>query len=263
MKTLATNGVVLHVDDQGPEDRPALVFSNSLGSDLRVWQPLLPHLRHDMRIIRYDKRGHGLSAFPGGPFSIDDLASDLAGLLDHLGVRDAVIVGLSVGGMIAQALAAARPDLVRGLVLCDTAHKIGPPDIWETRIQAISQGGIAAISEAVLERWFSADFRASRPDDLALWRAMLTRTPVEGYLATCMAIRDADLTEATAGLQLPVTCVVGSEDGATPPALVKSTAELIGADFVEIEGAGHLPCVETPKTLAEIIDDFLEMNHMV
>ena len=216
-----------------------------------------------MRIIRYDKRGHGLSAFPGGPFSIDDLASDLAGLLDHLGVRDAVIVGLSVGGMIAQALAAARPDLVRGLVLCDTAHKIGPPDIWETRIQAISQGGIAAISEAVLERWFSADFRASRPDDLALWRAMLTRTPVEGYLATCMAIRDADLTEATAGLQLPVTCVVGSEDGATPPALVKSTAELIGADFVEIEGAGHLPCVETPKTLAEIIDDFLEMNHMV
>ena len=263
MKAIETNGVVLHVDDQGSEDRPALVFSNSLGTDLRVWQPLLPHLRHDMRIIRYDKRGHGLSTFPGGPFSIDDLASDLAGLLDQLGLQGAVVVGLSVGGMIAQALAATRPDLVRGLVLCDTAHKIGPPDIWETRIQAISQGGIGTIGEAILERWFSADFRANRPQDLSLWRAMLTRTPVEGYLATCMAIRDADLTEVAAGLDLPVTCVVGSEDGATTPALVKSTAELIGADFVEIEGAGHLPSVEAPKTLADIIDDFLETNQMV
>ncbi|MGI9510463.1 MAG: alpha/beta fold hydrolase, partial [Geminicoccaceae bacterium] len=161
MKALTTNGVVLHVDDRGPVDRPTLVFSNSLGSDLRVWQPLLPYLAQELRIIRYDKRGHGLSASSGSPFSIDDLANDLAGLLDQLGVRDAVIVGLSVGGMIAQALAARRRDLVRGLVLCDTAHKIGPPEVWETRIQAISQGGIAAISEAILERWFSADFRAA------------------------------------------------------------------------------------------------------
>ncbi|MGI9493408.1 MAG: alpha/beta fold hydrolase, partial [Geminicoccaceae bacterium] len=191
------------------------------------------------------------------PYSIEDHRADLTELLDGLGVRQAIVVGLSVGGMIGQSLAGARPDLVKGLVLADTAHKIGPPEIWETRIEAIGKGGIVALADAILERWFSADFRRNRSEELEVWRAMLCRTPVEGYLGTCHAIRDADLTDVAKALTLPVVCVVGSEDGATTPALVKSTADLIGADFIEIAGAGHLPCIEAPDDVAGVITKFL------
>lgn len=258
MKAIAANGIVLHVADEGPKEAPALVFSNSLGTDFRIWDRLISLLPKGFRIIRYDKRGHGLSECTTAPYSIDDHTLDLAGLLDALDVKQAIVVGLSVGGMIAQALAGARPDLVRGLVLCDTAHKIGPPDIWQTRIEAINKGGIASIADGILERWFSAAFHEQRPDELEIWRAMLCRTPSDGYLGTAYAIRDADLTTIAERLTLPTLCIVGSEDGATTPALVKSTADLIGADFIEIQGAGHLPCIEAPDDMAGIISEFLE-----
>lgn len=263
MKALEANGQILHVDEAGARDGPALVFSNSLGTDFRVWQPLIRYLPAGLRLIRYDKRGHGLSTCPSGPYSIDDHRRDLESLLEQLSIERAVIVGLSVGGMIAQALAAARPDLVKGLVLCDTAHVIGPPEIWETRIQTIRENGIAGVSDAILQRWFSPGFHVDRPDELALWRAMLERTPEEGYLGTCNAIQQADLTEATAKLAQPAICVVGSEDGATTPDLVRSTAELIGCPFEVIEGAGHLPCVEAPDVLGGIIGKFLRDNGFV
>ena len=263
MRAVTANGVVLHVEDLGPREGLPLVFSNSLGTDFRVWDPLLPHLPDGLRLIRYDKRGHGLSECPEGPYAMADHMQDLAGLLDAIDVKAAVIVGLSVGGLIAQALAVARPDLVKSLVLCDTAHKIGPRENWDTRIAAVEKGGIAALSEAILERWFSTGFRENRREELALWRAMLTRTPAAGYVGTCVAIRDADFTETSGALDLPAVCVVGSEDGATPPELVKSTAELIGAGFVEIEGVGHLPSVEAPEALAGIIRTFLEENRFV
>ena len=257
MKAIMANGIVLHVADQGPEDAPALVFSNSLGSDFRIWDRVVARMPASLRIIRYDKRGHGLSTATAAPYSIEDHREDLAGLLDDLGVRQATVVGLSVGGLIGQSLAGTRPDLVKGLVLADTAHKIGPPDIWKTRIEAISKGGIASIAGAILERWFSVDFRRDQSEEVEVWRAMLCRTPAEGYLGTCHAIRDADLTEIAKALTVPVVCLVGSEDGATTPALVKSTADLIGADFIEIDGAGHLPCIEAPDEVADVITKFL------
>ncbi|MGI9501130.1 MAG: 3-oxoadipate enol-lactonase [Geminicoccaceae bacterium] len=263
MQAFESNGQVLHVQDEGPRDGPVLVFSNSLGTDLRVWQPLMSYLPHGLRIIRYDKRGHGLSTCPDGSYSIDDLRRDLEGQLDRMKVKEAVVVGLSVGGMIGQALAAARPDLVKGLVLCSTGHKIGPPSIWETRIQTIQEHGIAAMSDGILQRWFSARFHKERPVELQLWRSMLTRTPVEGYIGTCRAIQEADLTDASRGLRMPAICVVGSEDGATTPDLVRSTAELIGTELVVVDGAGHLPCVEAPETLASIIGGFLKERDLV
>lgn len=263
MLALETNGQILHVEDGGTADGPAVVFSNSLGTDFRIWRPLLPHLPAGLRLIRYDKRGHGLSTCPDGPYTIEDHRRDLEGLLDRLGIERAVVVGLSVGGMIAQALAEARPDLLSGVVLCSTAHVIGPPDIWEARIEAIRENGIASASKTILERWFSPDFHRDRSDELALWRAMLTRTPVEGYLGTCRAIQNADLTEAARGIEAPSICIGGSEDGATPPDLVRSTADLIGTQFVEIEGAGHLPCIEAPEALGEAIGRFLSENDLV
>jgi len=258
MQAMVVGGVTLHYRDEGPQDAPALAFSNSLGTDFRIWDRLLPLLPAGWRVIRYDTRGHGLSEAPAHRWSMEDLGDELGGLLDGLGVRGAVICGLSIGGMIAQTLAARRPDLVRALILCDTAAKIGDAALWNARIEAVERDGIAAISGPILQRWFSARFHAHRPEELALWRAMLTRTPVSGYVGSSAAIRDADLTEATARLRPPTLAVVGAEDGATPPALVEATARLIpGARFSVIDGAGHLPCIEQPAALAALIGDFL------
>ena len=258
----AANGLTLHCRDEGPADGPALVFANSLGTDFRVWDALVPLLPAGLRLIRYDKRGHGLSDCPPGPWSIADHAADLAALLDGLGVRGAVVVGLSVGGLIGQQLAATRPDLVRGLVLMDTAARIGNEEMWNTRIATVRGKGIAAIAGPILERWFSARFRAEDPA-LPLWRSMLTRTPMEGYALTSAAIRDCDLTESTRALAIPVLAMAGEEDGSTPPALVRATAELVaGARFHVIAGAGHLPCVEAPEETARLITGFLrEIGH--
>jgi 3-oxoadipate enol-lactonase len=253
------NGVVLHHAVEGPPEAPALVFSNSVGTDFRVWDGVAARLRERVRLVRYDKRGHGLSECPRAPYTIEDHVADLAALLDHLDVGGAVVVGLSVGGMIAQGLSAARPELVKGLVLCDTAHRIGPREMWDQRIAAIRDGGIEALAEPILERWFSQDFRDQRPTELAGWRAMLTRTPVEGYLGTCAALRDGDLSQAARAISVPTLCLVGSADGATPPDLVRSLADLIpGARFELIQGPGHLPCVEAPDRMADLLIAFLE-----
>lgn len=263
MQGITVNGVTLHVRDEGPERAPALVFVNSLGTDLRIWNPLIPHLPPGLRLVRYDKRGHGLSDCPAGPYVMEALAAELAALLDSLGVRAAVVCGLSVGGMIAQALAAARPELVRALVLADTAARIGPVEMWDARIAAVEANGIASVADAILGRWFTARFRAHDPA-FPLWRNMLIRTPAAGYAATCAAIRDADLTEATARLRLPCLAVAGAEDGATPPALVRGMAERIcGCRFQVIADCGHLPPVEQPTALGRLITEFLtETGHV-
>ncbi|SET60608.1 3-oxoadipate enol-lactonase [Oceanicella actignis] len=259
MQAAVINGCLMHYADQGAG--APVVFANSLGTDMRVWDRLIARLPEGLRIIRYDKRGHGLSGLPEDGWGMGDLVQDLAALLDRLEVRGAAVVGLSIGGMIAQGLAAERPDLVRAMVLMDTAAKIGAPGMWDARIAAIRAGGVEAVADQVLERWFSRATRAARPDELALWRNMLTRTPVEGYLGCCAAIRDTDLLESTARLRLPTLALAGDEDGSTPPDLVRETAALIpGARFALVRGAGHLPGVERPDETARLILDFLKEN---
>ncbi|HMA13170.1 MAG: alpha/beta fold hydrolase, partial [Bacteroidota bacterium] len=158
---------------------------------------------------------------------------------------------------------ASRPELVAGLVLCDTAHRIGTAELWNSRIAAIEKGGIGSIADAILERWFSKDLRENDRAALAGWRAMLTRTPQAGYLGACAAIRDADFTEAAKEIKVPTLCVVGAEDGATPPALVRELADLIpGARYEVIAGAGHLPCIERPLAVARLIEDFAREHRL-
>ena len=252
------NNLVIHYSDLGPREAPAIVFSNSLGTDFRIWDDVVDRLGPRFRFVRYDKRGHGLSDAPPAPYTLEDHVSDISALMDHLNVSKAVIVGLSVGGMIAQALAIERPDLVRALVLCDTGHKIGTAERWNARIDAIRDVGIAGIAPQILEMWFSAAYRTNDLASFAAYRNMLVRTPVEGYVGTVTAIRDADLTQSTSRLAIPVLSVVGDEDGATPPDLVRELAELIsGAQFEIIRAAGHLPCIEQPVRLAGLISDFL------
>lgn len=260
MRAVVANGVTLHLREDGDPAGQPVVFANSLGTDLRLWDPLLPHLPAGLRLIRYDKRGHGLSDCPPGPWSIDDLATDAAALIEVLDLRQVVFVGLSIGGMIGQRLSAMQPERIKALVLSNTAARMGTPEMWQDRIAAIRAGGIASMEAAVLDRWFGPGFRHT--DAARLWGAMLSRTPVEGYLACCAAIAAADLTETTARLRLPAMAIAGSHDGASPPDLVAGTAALIpGCRTHVIEGAGHLPCVETPAAYAALLTQFMKDTH--
>ena len=259
MQVAEINGIHLHYRRSGPSEALAVVFSNSLGTDLRIWDDVLDHLGGGIQSLCYDKRGHGLSDAPPPPYTIDDHIGDLAGLLEHEGIRKAVICGESVGGMIALGMAARKPEDVRALILCDTAHKIGSDELWNERIDLIQQHGIESIADAILERWFSAAFRRAKQPAVAGWRNMLVRTPVDGYVGTCAAVRDADLTLAARALNLPVRCLAGSEDGATPPGLVQSMSDLIPESrFQVVAGAGHLPCIEAPHEIATVIAEVIQ-----
>ncbi|NND19989.1 MAG: 3-oxoadipate enol-lactonase [Silicimonas sp.] len=257
MAIAQVNGVSLHYREDGvPEGRP-VVFANSLGTDLRLWDPILPHLPGGLRIVRYDKRGHGLSDCPPPPYSMGALVSDAEALLDVLNIRDAVFVGLSIGGMIAQGLAIKRLDQIRAMVISNTAVKIGTKEMWDDRIAAVRSGGIEALADPVLERWFSKPFRAS--PELTQWRNMLIRQPRDGYIGCSAAIAGTDFYTTTASLTLPTLAIAGTEDGSTPPDLVRETAGLIkGSRFELIRGAGHLPCVEQPEQYAAHLTDFLK-----
>ena len=253
--------VQLHYRIDGDPEGAPVVFANSLGTDLRLWDMVLPLLPQGLKFIRYDKRGHGLSSLPPAPYAMGALVRDAERLLDHLEVRDCVFVGLSIGGMIGQGLAVKRLDQVRALVLSNTGAKIGTPEMWEQRIAAVETGGIESLADAVMERWFSKAFRAT--PELALWRNMLVRQPAQGYAGCSAAISGTDFLTPTSGLRLPALGIAGDEDGATPPDLVRETIGLIpGSRFELIRKAGHLPCVEQPQTYADILTGFLaEIGH--
>ncbi|MDO5604212.1 MAG: 3-oxoadipate enol-lactonase [Paracoccus sp. (in: a-proteobacteria)] len=236
-------------------DVPLVVFANSLGTDLRVWDRVVALLPQEWGVLRHDKRGHGLSvARPG--LTIETMVSDLEALMDHLDIGRFAGVGLSVGGLIMQRLALNRPAAMTHLMLADTAARIGTPDIWNPRIEAVLKDGIPSISDMILSRWFAPPYRET--EDFALWRMMLERTPAQGYADVCAAIRDADYTADLARIPMPTLVVAGSADASTPPALVRATAEAIpGARFTEIADAGHLPCVEQPAMFTALLQQHL------
>lgn len=249
------NGAVAHYCDEGRRDGRTIVFINALGMDLRIWDGVVEPLAAAYRIVRYDKRGHGLSELPPGPALIDDYAADLSGLLDRLGVGRAVIVGLSMGGLVAQALYRERPDLVAAMALCGTAAKIGTEESWRQRMDEVARGGVEAVADATMQRWFTVEFHARRPDELAGWRTMLTRAPRDGYLTACGAQMRADLRAYCAAIAVPVVCAVGDADGSTPPAVVRELAGQISrARFEIIAGAAHMCAVERPNALRGLIE---------
>ncbi|MDG1127864.1 3-oxoadipate enol-lactonase [Seohaeicola saemankumensis] len=242
--------------DGNPEGRP-VVFANSLGTDLRLWDQVLPLLPQGLKYIRYDKRGHGLTELTPAPYSMGTLVRDVERLMDHLAVKDALFVGLSIGGMIAQGLAVKRMDLVRAMVLSNTGAKIGQPAMWDDRIAAVKAGGIEALADSIMERWFSAPFRKTA--EFHAWRNMLVRQPAEGYTGCSAAISGTDFYTPTSGLRLPTLGIAGSDDGSTPPDLVRETVDLIpGSQFHLIRKAGHLPCVEQPEEYAAVLTKFMQ-----
>ncbi|MBP0482569.1 3-oxoadipate enol-lactonase [Sagittula salina] len=257
MQMAQINGTRLHYALTGPEDGPQVVFANSLGTDFRLWDQILPLLPDGLRILRYDKRGHGLSDVPEGPYAMGALITDIEKLMDTVGFRDAIFVGLSIGGMIAQGLAAKRLDLVRAMVLSNTGAKIGTRDMWAERIRAVNEGGLSAVVGATMDRWFSKPFHSN--DAFPAWRNMFLNTPATGWTGCAAAISGTDFMSSTSGLRLPTLAIAGSEDGSTPPDLVFETAGLIpGAQTHLIRNAGHLPCVEKPEEYARVLSDFLK-----
>ena len=256
MNIFNTGDIHLHWREDGDPTGAPVVFANSLGTDFRMWDNLIPLLPQSLRLIRYDKRGHGLSSCPPAPYSMGALIRDAEKLLDELGVKDCVFVGLSIGGLIAQGLAVKRLDLVRAMVLSNTAAKIGTRQMWDDRIGAIRANGIEGIADGIMERWFAKPFRET--PEMVGYRNMLTRQPVEGYTGCAAAIAGTDFITPTSGLTLPTLAIAGAEDGATPPDLVRETADLVkGARFHLIRGAGHLPPIEKPEEYARVLTEFL------
>jgi 3-oxoadipate enol-lactonase len=255
---LEINGYVIHYRWLDTGRARTFVFINSLGTDLRIWTQVAQSLESEGNILLFDNRGHGLSDVVPGTRGLIDFADDTEELLDRLDIQRCVLVGLSVGGMIAQVLASRIPERIEKLVLCDTRHKIGNEQIWNERIAVVEEDGFAGIADGVMQRWFSRLFREVNPAEVGGYRNMLERTPVAGYVQTCKAIRDADLTKIAREITLPVLCVVGAEDQSTPVEEVRSLAQLIpGSRFAVIPDSGHIPPVDNPEALAELIRQFV------
>ncbi|WP_027058389.1 3-oxoadipate enol-lactonase [Mesorhizobium loti] len=258
MPFVTIGGITLHHRHiKATGNARAIIFINSLGTDFRIWDDIVWALDGEMPVLVYDKRGHGLSDI-GDITSIDDHVDDLSALIDHLGLEKVVLCGLSVGGMIAQGLYARRPGIVEAMILCDTAHKIGTTDSWNTRIATVKSKGIQAIADGVLKVWFTPAFHANRVAELDGYWNMMTRQAVAGYVGTCAAVRDADFADAARHIAVPTLCLAGDQDGSTSPDLVRSLAALIpGSRFEIIRDAGHIPCVEQPEALVTLIRDFI------
>ena len=258
MSFIIRNGLTTHHTFEGSGEGVPLVFVNALGTDLRIWEGVVLHLTDRYPVLRFDKRGHGLSDCPPAPYSIHDFSVDLLGLLDQLDIAQAVILGISVGGMIALDFAASWPERVHSMVLCDTAPVIGTADLWNDRINKLRKHGMEFMAEAILARWFAPNFKEKSPAAYQGYYNMLTRMPLDGYIGTCEALRDADLTEATKTIKTRALILCGTEDVSTPPDVVRGLVELLpNAEYREIPGAGHSTCIEQPDLVAEQIERFL------
>jgi len=211
-------------------------------------------------VLVHDLRGHGLSDSCPAPGGLKDYCADLTALIDYLGIKKNLIpIGLSVGGMIALLLANQLQKRILKLVLGDTCYKIGTTSSWNERIKKVTEGGLIAISSEVVARWFSKNYKLKFPDLVRGYKNMLERSPVQGYIDTCAAISDADLSQIAGTIDIPTLCVVGDEDRATTPEDVKKLAELIKtSSYAVIEKSGHLPCLDNPEKMTNLIVHFIE-----
>ena len=257
MPFIDVNGVCLRYRLEGKPGAPVIVFSNSLGTNLSMWEPQVSALRGDFRILRYDTRGHGLSGVAPGPYTQEQLGSDILALMDAIEIPRAHFCGLSMGGQVGIWLGANAPQRFARLVLCDTAAHIGNPEIWNARIAAIRAGGMPAIVSETVERWFTPRFIAQAPEVVASVRRMILDTPPQGYIACCEAIRDADLTGQASRINVPTLAISGTHDPATPPAQGRLLASMIrGARYLEFDAA-HLSNIEAAPEFTAAVRDFL------
>jgi 3-oxoadipate enol-lactonase len=222
-----------------------------------MWDPQIPEASKNFRALRFDTRGEGKTSVTPGPYSIEQLARDVIGLMDHLGIERAHFCGLSMGGMIGMWLARNAENRLQKAVLSNTAPKIGTPESWGARIDAIRRGGMATVAPGVTERWYTPAFRANSPETVARTQRMIEGMPLEGYVACCAAVRDFDAREIVGQIRVPILVITGNQDAATPAADGRSLAEKIpGARFVELN-ASHLSNIEASEQFTSELIRFL------
>ena len=249
--------VRLHYETSGLSAGEVLVLSNSVGSNLHMWDKVLPRLESAFRVVRYDTRGHGRSSTPPGPYTINRLGYDLLFLLDHLGIGRANVCGLSMGGMVAMWLGIYAPQRLRRLILANTGAHIGTPEIWAQRIATVQNSGMAALAGVMLERWFTPSFRDNHPADMETIRNMVAATDPDGYIACCGAIRDTDLRSDISAIAAPALVITGTHDPATPPSNGCAIHAVIrNSKYVELD-ASHLSAWERAEEFADAAIAFL------
>lgn len=250
-------GARLNYRLDGPQNALVIVLSNSLGTNLSMWEPQATPLTEKFRVLRYDTRGHGHSAVTPGPYTIEQLGRDVLGLLDALKIESAYFCGLSMGGMIGIWLGANAANRMKGLVLCNTAAQIGTADGWNARIKDVKERGMAAVATSVVLRWFSDNFVKKSPEVVEAMRQMLLQAPPEGYASCCAAIRDMHQRGDLARVKTRTLVIAGAQDPVIPLADAHIVADGIsGAAYLELQAA-HLSNIEAAPQFTEALLKFL------
>ena len=253
----ADDGCALNVEVEGPANAPVLMMSNSLGTNLHMWDDQAPALSKQFRLVRYDRRGHGKSEAPKGPYTMDRLGRDVLSIADALGVKTFNWCGLSMGGMVGQWLGANAPSRVEKLVLSNTHYFYADKQPWHDRIKFAQDKGLAALAPMQMERWFTKGFREKNPQAIARIAEMFVATPLGGFIGCCEAVRDMDFRQSTPTITAPTMVIVGSQDPATPPSAGEDIHKMIkGSKLVAIDAA-HLSNVEQPKAYTDALLNFL------
>lgn len=253
----AADGTPLNVEVEGRDGAPVLMLSNSLGADLHMWDDQAPELAKHFRLVRYDRRGHGKSGAPKGPYTMEQLGRDALSILDALKIEKSNWCGLSMGGMVGQWLGANAPDRVEKLILSNTSAYYEDKKPWNDRMAFARDKGLAALSGPNMERWFTKAFRERAPQTVERLTRTFVATPIEGYLGCCAAVRDMDFRESNPRITVPTLVIVGAQDPATTPAVGEALHRQIkGSKIASVDGA-HIANVEQPKAYTEIVLDFL------
>lgn len=257
MPLMRTGGAQLHYQFDSTAHRSTLVLSNSLGTDISLWDGQAPEFLKHFSLLRYDIRGHGRSPVPAGPYSIEQLSRDVLSLLDELGLRRVHFCGLSMGGMVGQWLGVHAPERLKSLVLSNTAPQCGDAAFWNQWIDSARRQGMEGVIPSILQDWYSASYRAAHPEVIARTSEMLRATNAEGFAACCAAIRDMDQRADAEKIRVPALVVFGEHDMATPPSAARFLIESIpGAEALELQAA-HLSCVEAAGAFTKGVTDFL------
>ena len=251
------NGETFNIRIDGPEDAPALLLSNSLSSDLSMWDDQMPLWSRHFRVIRYDARGHGQSVVSPGPYTIDQLGGDAVAVLDHLGIARAHFCGLSMGGMVGMWLLTHARDRLNRTVLSNTSAYMGPRALWEGRIALARSGGMEVTVEPTVTRWFPAAFHDRAPQTIERMRAMIRRVPLEGYIGSCEAIREMDQRASIGSVEAPVMIIIGSKDPATTPEAGEFIHAAIKGSTTTYLDAAHISNVEQPEAYGAAVTAFL------
>jgi 3-oxoadipate enol-lactonase len=260
MPQVALNGTSIHYEQSGVQGAPALLLSNSLGTTMDMWEPQLEAFRQKYTLIRYDMRGHGKSSVPAGPYTIEQLGGDVIALIEALNLSQVAYCGLSIGGLIGQWLAVNEPEHFCAFIFANTAAKIGNAEGWSQRIATVEQGGLAAIADGGLQRWFTAAFREKNPRTAARMRTMLVSCNPSGYVSACAALRDTDLRDAIGAIDAPVCILAGQHDAVTTIEHAHFMQQQIAGSYVVELPASHISNVEAPAEFKTAVLDFLEQQ---